>query len=132
VNTPLLVKDSDLEHTEAEKAEDDDEHPADALHPDLVVIEGTPEGRGAGTEQDKNERESRNEEQGVEQRSAAPSADFRKRHPGDEPDIRWHQGEHTGRQKTEEAGDESHHETQRGWLGHRGPSSRWRHSRHTP
>jgi hypothetical protein len=87
VDPPLLIEDSYLEHTQTKKAEDDDEHAADPLQPDLVVVKGTAECGSAGAEQDEHEGEPRHEEQGVKQRSATPTADFGQGHPGDEPYI---------------------------------------------
>jgi hypothetical protein len=132
VDAPFLVENSDLEHAETEEAENDDQHTADPLQPYLVVVERAPKCGGTGAEQDEDERKPPDEEQGVEERKPAAPADFGKRHPGDEPYVGWHQGEHTRRQEAEQPGDKGHHKTQRPRFSQSGPSSRCRHSRHTP
>ena len=59
VQPALLGQPLRLDHAEADESEGDDEDAADALQPDLVVVERAAERGGAGAEQDEDEREAR-------------------------------------------------------------------------
>ena len=69
----LLGQQPDLEHAEAQQAEQDDQHAAHPLEPDLVVVERAAQRGGAGAEQDEHQREAGHEEQRVEQRGPPPA-----------------------------------------------------------
>ncbi len=127
-----------LDHPQADQPEPDDQHPAQALEPELVIVEGAAQRGGTRAEQDEDQRKAGREAERVQQGGPPPPAHFRQRHPGEKPDVGRHQREHAGGEKAEQSGRERDHDAEGGGLAHRpvpvAPMgrSRRRHSRHTP
>jgi hypothetical protein len=132
VQPPLLTQQPNLEHPKAEQTEEDDQQAAHPLQPHLVVIQSAAQRGCAGTEQHEHEREPHHEEQRVEEGCPPTPAYLGQCHPRDESDIRGHEWQDARREKAQQTGSERNDEAQGRGLVHNGPSSRWRHSRHTP
>ena len=132
LNPMLLGQQRTADHPEADQTESNDEGTTDSLEPDLVVAQRAAKRSRAGTQQDKHQRESTDEEYGVDQSNAAALHHLGQRHAGKKSQIAGDQGQHAGRQKAQEPCGKCDEESQRRRLAHSGPSSRCRQERHTP